>query len=254
MEVSKNQTERSEEERKRESEHPKVVNGGTFKISNSTETNDNENKDPKTGSVENEDNEEKDEAKSWGLRFHMVKVGIFDVFLYIADVVTDAAQCATHYFNCHYRWATATAVFVFLPSVAEAFHITCTTGLNWLKKDIIFRTLFGFSFSMMFFALIISLTIPLVSSKVDLASEAGNLSNLAHAAPYTIILGAIFLMGVENTLKGYASLMTKKPNKDGTVSDPQMLEGLKGKLKEVICESAPQGNLQVRSLCNNISA
>ena len=61
-------------------------------------------------------------------------------------------------------------------------------------------------------------------------------------------------MGVEDTLKGYASLLTKKPNKDGTVSDPQMLEGLKGKLKEVICESAPQGNLQVRYLCNNFSA
>ena len=57
----------------------------------------------------------------------------------------------------------------------------------------------------------------------------------------------VFVISVKNTLKGFAALMKKKPNEDGTVSDPKMLEGVRGKLKEVVCEAAPQSNLQVRS-------
>ena len=63
-----------------------------------------------------------------------------------------------------------------------------------------------------------------------------------------VVIITVFFVSISNTLKGYAALMAKKPNDDGSVSDPKMLDGIKGKLKEVLLEAAPQSNLQVRFL------
>ena len=62
-----------------------------------------------------------------------------------------------------------------------------------------------------------------------------------------VVVAMVFVISVKNTLRGFAALMKKKPNEDGTVSDPKMLEGVRGKLNEVVCEAGPQSNLQVRS-------
>ena len=64
---------------------------------------------------------------------------------------------------------------------------------------------------------------------------------------FVVSMAMIFVISVKNTLRGFAALMKKKPNEDGTVNDPKMLDGVRGKLKEVVCEAAPQSNLQVRS-------
>ena len=67
-----------------------------------------------------------------------------------------------------------------------------------------------------------------------------------------VFVGSVFVGSTVNTLKGYAALMDQKPNPDGSVSDPKMLDGLKGKLREVMLEAAPQSNLQVRFLATKL--
>ena len=68
-----------------------------------------------------------------------------------------------------------------------------------------------------------------------------------------------FFENTANTLKDFVALMAEKPNNDGSVSNPKMLDGVKGKLKEVILEAGPQSNLQVKflqqyiQLVNNLS-
>ena len=61
-----------------------------------------------------------------------------------------------------------------------------------------------------------------------------------------VSVAMVFVITARNTLKGFAALMKKEPNEDGTVNDQKMLDGVRGKLNEVVCEAAPQGNLQVR--------
>ena len=62
-------------------------------------------------------------------------------------------------------------------------------------------------------------------------------------ASFLVLLYPISVLG---TIKGYIALMDESPGEDGSVSDPDtMLDGIKGKLKEVVCEAAPQSLLQV---------
>ena len=60
-----------------------------------------------------------------------------------------------------------------------------------------------------------------------------------------LILIFLLVMSILKTLKGYAALMDKGKKEDGTVIDESILDGIKGKLREVLCESAPQSILQV---------
>ena len=65
-------------------------------------------------SVKEEDNEEDGDLCSQ--RWQIAKVGILDVSLYSADVVTDGVVVATHISNCHEVWAMITAVLMLLPA------------------------------------------------------------------------------------------------------------------------------------------
>ena len=49
------------------------------------------------------------------------------------------------------------------------------------------------------------------------------------------------------TQKGYFSLLKNPPSSDGSVKSLPLLDGLKGKLKEVITEAGPQSILQVNT-------
>ena len=63
----------------------------------------------------------------------------------------------------------------------------------------------------------------------------------------SLFLFMIFPMGILKTLRGYAALMEKGrvQELDGSVADKSILDGIRGKLKEVLCEAAPQSLLQV---------
>lgn len=194
-----------------------------------------------TDSVKEEDQETDDDASNQ--RLHATKVGLFDVLLYLADVVSDGLACAKHYWNCHILWATATAAFMLLPAIADAlatFGPEGSWGL-WIKADPKFRL----PKSLVGAVLFIALFLPLFYDYYAI----GDSIFFSIGTALVVIVAMVFVISAKNTLGGFAALMKKKPNKDGTVSDPKMLDGVRGKLKEVVCEAAPQSNLQVRFSC-----
>ena len=84
---------------------------------------------------------------------------------------------------------------------------------------------------------------------IKVAKSVGQMSSLEGpliVAP-SIFLFMIFPIGILKTLSGYASLMKKGrvQELDGTVADKSILDGVRGKLKEVFCEAAPQSLLQL---------
>ena len=87
----------SEEEIEQELEV--LVDGGvdTAPVSQSQEAKSFEGEEDNTDSVKEEDQETKDDASSQ--RLHAAKVGLFDVLLYLADVVSDGLACAKHYWK-----------------------------------------------------------------------------------------------------------------------------------------------------------
>ena len=193
--------------------------------------------------VEEDDNgEEEEDAKSQ--RWQMAKVGIFDVGLYSADVVTDGVQVATHLSNCHKLWATLSAAFMILPALTDSIAFLIGGSFSWIRKDIKFRLPFSLLSFAFFSALFILLAHEIFPKGGYWVLEMIRGIYIGSA----VVVVTMFFVSTANTLKGYAALMAKKPNEDGSVSDPKMLNGIKGKLKEVLLEAAPQSNLQVRLL------
>ena len=114
---------------------------------------------------------------------------------------------------------------------------------RWIAKDFKFRGPFSFLF-LAFFIGLFTLLAHAISSNPDPGREIlGGLS-----VGLILLVATVFVVNTANTLKGYAALMAKEPNEDGSVSDPKMLDGIKGKLKEVLLEAGPQSNLQVKFL------
>ena len=216
-----------------------LVDGGVgaAPVSQAQEAKSFEEEENNTDSVKDEDQETKDDAKSQ--RLHAAKVGLFDVLLYLADVVSDGLACAKHYWNCHKVWAVATAAFILLPAYAEAMATAMFKGYWWIKADPKFRIPMSLVGTGLFIALFVPLFYDYFPIGVSIVFSIGT--------ALFVFTAMVFFNSTSNTLKGFAALMKKKPNEDGTVSDPKMLDGVRGKLKEMVCEAAPQSNLQVRS-------
>ena len=215
-----------------------LVDGGvdTAPVSQSQEAKSFEGEEDNTDSVKEEDQETKDDASNQ--RLHAAKVGLFDVLLYVADVVSDGLACAKHYWNCHKVWAGATAGFMLLPAFAEALETPRVRWLPWIRVDPKFRI----PMSLVVIAVFIALFVPLFYDYFTINESIV----LSIYTAFVVSVAMVFVISARNTLKGFAALMKKEPNEDGTVDDPKMLDGVRGKLNEVVCEAAPQGNLQVR--------
>ena len=137
------------------------------------------------------------------------------------------------------------------PAFTEAFPLfgRCVSwigqgGWSTLTRSFLFAAVFlGFS-------IITSLEANILGSSNDNSSEIFWVSVLIGGplivAPL-LFLFKIFPMGILKTLSGYASLMKKGrvQELDGTVADKSILDGVRGKLKEVLCEAAPQSLLQL---------
>ena len=206
-------------------------------LSQAQETKSFEEEENNTDSVKEEDQETKDTASNE--RLHAAKVGLFDVLLYLADVVSDGLACSKHYWNCHIVWAAATAAFMLLPAFAEALSTAVVKWLPWIRADPKFRIPMSLVGIAVFLALFLPLFYDYYAIRDSIIFSIGT--------AFVVLITMAFVNSARKTLGGFAALMKKKPNEDGTVSDPKMLEGVSGKLKEVVCEAAPQSNLQVRS-------
>ena len=170
-------------------------------------------------------------------------------------MVTDGVQVATQISNCHIIWAILTAVFMILPAFLDSIGFLIGGSFRWVKKDFKFRYPFSFLFFAFFSALFTLLVHEIfpkddywalgieIISKVDVFLMVDGFF-----MGFAVVVITVFFFNIANTLKGYAALMANKPNDDGSVSDPKMLDGIKGKLKEVLLEAAPQSNLQVKLL------
>ena len=201
--------------------------------------------------AEEEDNGEEEEEDVKSQRSQIAKVGIVDI------VVTDGVQVATHISNCHIIWAILTAVFMILPAFLDSIGFLIGGSFRWVKKDFKFRYPFSFLF-FAFFSALFTLLVHEIFPKDDywalgieiipMVDEWVLKGWLGFFMGFAVVVITVFFFNIANTLKGYAALMANKPNDDGSVSDPKMLDGIKGKLKEVLLEAAPQSNLQVKLL------
>ena len=183
-------------------------------------------------------------------RCQTAKVAILDISLYCADVVTDGVQVVAHNSNCHWLWATLTAFYMLLPALTES--MAAQPGIRgwlvWVVKDLKFRGPFSF-LSLAFFTCLFTLLAHEILPEAPLSSQIV----VGFCSGPLVVLVAVFFENSANTLRGYIALMAQKPNEDGSVRDPKMLDGVKGKLKEVILEAGPQSNLQVKFLPQYIS-
>ena len=211
-----------------------------FDVSLEAESTGTENGGQKIKDKEKDNGEEEEDVTNQ--RWQIAKVGIFDIGLYSADVVTDGVQVATHISNCHVIWATLTAVFMILPAFTDSIGFLIGGSLRWVAKDYKFRLPFS-TLSFAFFSALFTLLAHEIFPDDD-----HWVSEIIRGIfmGFAVIVVTMFFVNTANTLKGYAVLMAKKPSDDGSVSDPKMLDGIKGKLKEVLLEAAPQSNLQVR--------
>ena len=123
----------TEEDKTKEPSNPEAESTGAEKGGKEKEA-------EEENTVEEEDEREEEDVTSE--RCQTAKVGIFDVSLYSADVVTDGVQVAihistititsiininiihvqvaTHISNCHRQWAMLTAMFMLFPALAES--------------------------------------------------------------------------------------------------------------------------------------
>ena len=159
---------------------------------------------------------EGDEKTSCSLKLHAIKVGLFDVLLYIWDVVSDGLACAKHYLNCRFAWAGLTAAIMMLPALAESFGYI-ENWYFWMVKDWKFRL----PISLICFVLFIALFTPIFDYfGFDISATIG----LSFLTGLGVALATVFVLSTMNTLKGFVALMREKPNKDGTVSNLKILE------------------------------
>ena len=162
------------------------------------------------------EHEEEDKKISCSLKLHAIKVGLFDVLLYIWDVVSDGLACAKHYLNCHFAWAGLTAAIMMLPALAESFGYI-ENWYFWMVKDWKFRL----PISLICFVLFIALFTPIFDYfGFDISATIG----LSFLTGLGVAIVTTFVLSTINTLKGFAALMREKPNKDGTVSNLKILE------------------------------
>ena len=161
------------------------------------------------------EDEEEDKKTSWSLKLHAVKVGLFDVLLYVSDVVNDGRACARHFLNCQIFWAGLTAAFMILPAYAESFGYIGNWA-SWMKKDWKFRL----PISLICFVLFNALFSPIF---FDYDYDIGATIGLSCLTGLGVALATVFVLSTINTLKGFAALMREKPNKDGTVSNLKIL-------------------------------
>ena len=64
---------------------------------------------------------------------------------------------------------------------------------------------------------------------------------------FVMVLHFLFMKNIAKTLRGYSVLMMRRTNEDGTLPEARMVDAVKGKLTEVVCEAAPQSVHQVLS-------
>ena len=100
------------------SEEPTKNFGASSEAESTGAENNGEEKAEEEKTVEEEDKGNEEDVTSQ--RLHAAKVGIFDVALYSADVVTDGVQVATHLASCHTVWSILTAVFMIFPAMVES--------------------------------------------------------------------------------------------------------------------------------------
>jgi len=62
---------------------------------------------------------------------------------------------------------------------------------------------------------------------------------------FIMVLHFLFMKNIAKTLRGYSVLMMRRTNEDGTLPEARMVDAVKGKLTEVVCEAAPQSVHQV---------
>ena len=158
---------------------------------------------------------EGDEKTSCSLKLHAIKVGLFDVLLYVSDVVNDGRACARHFLNCQIFWAGLTAAFMILPAYAESFGYIGNWA-SWMKKDWKFRL----PISLICFVLFNALFSPIFFDYFNISATIG----LSFLTGLGVAIVTTFVLSLINTLKGFAALMREKPNKDGTVSNLKILE------------------------------
>ena len=226
------------------SEEPSKNFDGSSEAESTGAENSGEEKAEEEKTVEEEDKVEEENVTS---RWHAAKVGIFDISLYSADVVTDGVQVVTHYFNCHKIWAQATGLFVLLPAITESVGIF-VDWIQWVWKDFKFRGPFALLFLAFFTGLFKRVGKYWIENVLHETPPFGfwRETEMGFITGCIVVVIAVFFASTTSTLKGYAALMAKQPNPDGSVSNPKMLDGIKGKLKEVILEAGPQSNLQVK--------
>ena len=161
------------------------------------------------------EHEEEDKKISCSLKLHAIKVGLFDVLLYIWDVVSDGLACAKHYLDCHFAWALYTALFMILPAYAESGG-NLGNWYIWMKKDWKFRL----PISLICFVLFNALFTPIFFDYFDISATIG----LSFLTGLGVAIVTTFVLSTINTLKGFVALMREKPNKDGTVSNLKILD------------------------------
>ena len=161
------------------------------------------------------EDEEENKKTSCSLKLHAVKVGLFDVLLYIWDVVSDGLACAKHFLDCHFMWALYTAAFMILPAYTESFGYI-GNWLSWMRKEWKFRL----PISLICFVLFNALFTPIFFDYFNISATIG----LSFLTGLGVAIVTTFVLSLINTLKGFAALMREKPNKDGTVSNLKILE------------------------------
>ena len=191
--------------------------------------------------TENNDEDQNEKGKVVASEIQVGKV--IDAALYGTDIMTDCIQFVQLRLKCHKKWAIYTVAFILMPAVAETIGLTFQ-WYTWMRKAWLGRL----PLSCFFFA--IFLTLSGFLANVVIPSE--DPEDLVHTwvlrplfVAFLLVLVTVFVKTIVKTMEGYSALVLRRVEDDGTLPEEKMVNAVKGKLTEVVCETAPQSVIQV---------
>ena len=178
-----------------------------------------------------------------------IQIGkVIDAALYGTDIMTDCIQFAQLYIKCHIRWAIYTVAFILMPAVAETIASTFQWFI-WMRKVWLGRL----PLSCLFFFIFLTLSGFLANVVRPSEDRVQTWVLCPIFVAFLLVLVTTFMRIIVKTMEGYFALILRRVDFDGTLPEEKMVNAVKGKLTEVVCEAAHQSVAQVL-FCLNVSS
>ena len=191
--------------------------------------------------TENNDEDQNEKGKVVASEIQVGKV--IDAALYGTDIMTDCIQFVQLRLKCHKKWAIYTVAFILMPAVAETIGLAFQ-WYTWMRKAWLGRL----PLSCFFFAIFLTLSGFLANVVRPSEDPVQTWVLCPIFVAFLLVLVTIFMRIILKTMEGYSALILRRVDDDGTLPEEKMMNAVKGKLTEVVCEAAPQSVAQVLSV------